>query len=523
MYNVLLADDEILDLEGMQTFIPWERLGLHVVGAVNNGFDAVRVMEQEKVDILVTDVRMPSMTGLELARRALERHTGLRVIFVSGHQDFGYVKEALSLKACSYVLKPMDDNELIQSLETIIGDLNREQKRRKTERAFEQMRPIVHNEYVFRLLEGTAGRQELDDLLTEEGLEPIRYPIRAAVLETDDLSWKLNPYTAKERQDMLNDFGGQIMDLCRPRGITHMCRITKQRLGLLVTADEKGTRELQEVIAYVKEHFPFTITIGLGNPAGDPASLQESYREALAALDAKMFYGKAKIIETREIPKEEIADAKQLEFRLDALFNMMVKYDLVGIHDEIDRLFNVAVCLRSRFTIHNFATYLIVKLDGYLQTRNEQLFTLLGMELQNLDILLQFETIEDIRSWMRRMLFEISEKLNMGNQGKNRKLIRDMMEYIKERLQENVTLRDVADRFSFSPNYLGHVFKEETGQNFSDYVIALRMEKAKELLGDPTLKIYEVADRIGYRYLPYFSRQFKETFGMTPMQFRRNH
>ncbi|UUZ97263.1 helix-turn-helix domain-containing protein [Paenibacillus sp. P25] len=96
-----------------------------------------------------------------------------------------------------------------------------------------------------------------------------------------------------------------------------------------------------------------------------------------------------------------------------------------------------------------------------------------------------------------------------------------MIEYVQERLQENVTLREVAEHFSFSPNYLGTLFKEETGRNFSEFVIMLRMNKACELLSQTKLKIYEVADRVGYRYLPYFSRQFRETFGMTPLEYRR--
>ncbi|WP_327204768.1 helix-turn-helix transcriptional regulator [Paenibacillus sp. DMB20] len=98
-----------------------------------------------------------------------------------------------------------------------------------------------------------------------------------------------------------------------------------------------------------------------------------------------------------------------------------------------------------------------------------------------------------------------------------------MIDDVKERLHESITLRDVANRFSFSPNYLGVLFKEETGQNFSDYVIALRMEKARELLSTTKLKIYEVAAQTGYQYLPYFSRQFKETYGMTPLEYRRVH
>ena len=109
MYKVLLADDEHLDLEGMRTFIPWSELGMEVVGAVSNGFSACELMERQAIDILVTDVNMPHMSGLELARRAMDRKPDVRVVFVSGHQDFHYVKQALSLKACSYVLKPMDE------------------------------------------------------------------------------------------------------------------------------------------------------------------------------------------------------------------------------------------------------------------------------------------------------------------------------------------------------------------------------------------------------------------------------
>jgi two-component system response regulator YesN len=143
------------------------------------------------------------------------------------------------------------------------------------------------------------------------------------------------------------------------------------------------------------------------------------------------------------------------------------------------------------------------------------------MELKNLDILLQFETIDDIHKWLRNRVFEISEILYTKKQTKNGKLVQSILASVSDRLQDNITLREVADQFSFSPNYLGVLFKEETGQNFSDYIISLRMEKAQQLLRGTNLKIYEVASKVGYRYLPYFSRQFKDTIGMTPLEFRR--
>ncbi|UUZ95385.1 response regulator [Paenibacillus sp. P25] len=162
LYKVLLADDESLDLEGMKAFIPWEELGLEVVEAVTSGFAAIKVLESKQIDILVTDVNMPNMSGIELARKALEKSKDTRVIFVSGYQDFHYVKQALTLNACDYVLKPMDDAELIGSLTKVRGELDRERERRQQEQAFRQMVPMVKNELLLRLFEGSCGPDELD-------------------------------------------------------------------------------------------------------------------------------------------------------------------------------------------------------------------------------------------------------------------------------------------------------------------------------------------------------------------------
>lgn len=259
---MLIADDETLDLEGMKRFIPWQSLGMEVVGAVTNGFAACEVIENEAIDVLVTDVHMPNMSGLELARRAKARIGDVRVVFVSGYRDFQYVKEALSLKAYSYVLKPMDDQELIEALHRVRGDLDETRKRAETEREWNR--------------------------LLADGL--VRMP---------------PPDSGQERS-----------------------------------------------------------------------------------------------------------------------------------------------C------------------------------------------------------------------------GRNGKLIARIVGYMAERLDQPLTLKEVADEFAFSPNYLGQLFKESTGRTFHEYLVSLRMERACELLRDPRLRIYEVAHRVGYRYMPYFSRQFKETYRMTPVEFR---
>lgn len=525
VYKVLLADDEILDLEGMRTFIPWEELGLEVVDAVNNGFAAYDVLNNKQIDILVTDVRMPNMSGLELATKAIEKQRDLRIIFVSGHQDFNYVKQAMKLNAHGYVLKPMDDQELIDSLTKVRQDLDLNKIRMETEEAYKQMVPIVKNEYLLQLLLEVPDERSSSRLLDKEyHLDSLALPFRVAVLEIDDYSWNLNPYEDRERRQLLDRFYGLLSSQLGECGIEHVCKISKQRTALLL-GESAGLEDLGRLPERIKEQFPFTVTIGLGlTYAGLPA-LNVSYSQAVEALDYKIFRGKGKLItyDEDEAGSNNIQDARNLDVQLDAMLTAMSHYELVRIHDELSGLFQITSRMGSKLTVHNLAIFIIMKLNEYLGALDENLFKLLGMELKNLDILLQFETIDDIHSWLGRRVFEISEMLHLKKHTKNGKLVQDIITSVRDRLHENITLRDVALRFSFSPNYLGQLFREETGHNFSDYMITLRMERAQELLRNSKLKIYEVANEAGYRYLPYFSRQFKETTGMTPLEYRRKH
>jgi len=512
MYKVLLADDEKLDLEGMRAFIPWTDLGMEIVAGVMNGFDACKVLDTEKVDILVTDVRMPNMTGLELARRALEMSKDIKIIFVSGYQDFSYVKQALSLNAVNYVLKPMDDQELIDSLLKVRDVLDQEQERQN---AYGQMVPIVKNEYLLQLLEGTSNDKTIEVLNQEYEMSHFAYPGLAAVIEVDDLSWKLIDETRPEQDEIQ-----QVVSICKGFGIQHICKISKSRVALLIEQSDQDVLPLK-IVNRVNEQHSFSITAGVGELCDSINELSTSYRQAVEALDLKMFYGKGMVIGHGEVRPAEKEDVKHLDAKLEALFVAMSGYELVRIHDELDDLFQVAKNLKSKFTLRNYALYIVMKLDNYLQRTNENVFQLLGMELNNYDIIMQFETINDIHVWLRRRVYEISETLQANKHKKNWKLIKQIIDYMKERTNDNITLRDLAEQFSLSPNYLGLIFKEETGKNFSEYFIQLRMEKSCELLKTTNMKIYEIADQVGYRHLPYFSKQFKEMYGMTPLEFRR--
>ncbi|XID90746.1 response regulator [Paenibacillaceae bacterium WGS1546] len=501
MYKVLLVDDEALDLEGMRTFIPWADLGMEVAEAVNNGFTAYEVLKREHIDILVTDVRMPNMTGLELMERGLTLQPHLKVIFVSGFQDFNFVKRALSLQAFNYVLKPTDDAELVESLVKARDGLEQNRRRVDAERELKRIEPFVRQQRFVQWLEQSPEEEAAAQVRADPIFAEARWPSNVVVLELND------PADADRKS-------GEIAAWCAERCYLHLCTIGSRRYVLLV--GDAGSLSPSDL--------PSGVTVGVGQAVSSPEEVKQAYRSAAEALEYKMFYGRGAVIRYEQLQKKNRQSLRHPDLPLDGLFESIVRYDLIGIHDELERLITSAAKLHSKSTIHNLILYMMMKLEDYLRSLNEDLFELIGKEFNSLDILQKFETIEEIHAWIRREAYQISELLHRKRQkNRNWKLISDLTGYIQEHLHENLTLKDLANKFSFSPNYLGLLFKEETDQYFSDFLITLRMERAKDLLLNTNKKVYEVADLTGYRYLPYFSKKFRECYGMSPLEYRKKH
>ncbi len=519
-YKIIIVDDEVLDLQALKVFIPWQELGYVVAGAVNSGSLALELMNEQPIDLLLTDIHMPMMSGLELARKAKEKQADIRIMFISGHQEFNYAKTALSLQASSYVLKPIDDNELMDALLAVKRELDHEKERRETEETYKQLIPKIQKELWQSLLEeppATANTTAYNEI--EEQLMQLQWPVQAAIIEPDDLAWKLQLFDEQEKKELLAQFRRQVYSACTEQNIQYVFKLGEQRFVMLV--EKFASDQLIAMNNSIQSALPFTVTGGLGNAVDNPGQLYLSYEQAAAALDHKMFAGKGRWIAYEDIPDAEIEQVEHLDVQLDTLLEAVEQYDLVKLHDELAVLFQMPAQWSSKFTVYNFVLHVVMKLHVFLHQQNEDLFKILGLELKDLDVLMRFETVSDIHSWMRRNLYEISEMLNQKRLNRNSRLIRDIIEYVRHHLQDSLTLRQIADRFTFSPNYLGLLFKEQTGKLYSDYVIELRMDKAADLLKDPTIKVYEVADQVGYRYLPYFSKQFKKSFGMTPNEYRK--
>ncbi|MGG1556288.1 helix-turn-helix domain-containing protein [Paenibacillus ferrarius] len=381
---------------------------------------------------------------------------------------------------------------------------------------------LLQNELIYGLLEGGAEEGQIKGFMAQYALSMRSDQWCAAVIEIDDVNWKLNKYTPEERKEITRKLMSSISAYLHRLGIGIWGRTAEHRMAaILCMSHSEAQTTLQTLIEHVKQNHPLSVTIGLGSTETDLRDIHRSYNQAVEALGCKMFIGKGKVLAARETMQEPAMDAAQLDDVLSRLFPCIMTYDLVGIVDRLEELFELVRATENHMTVYNVCIQILSGLDMSLRTVKGSLHELLGREYKQLDVLLQFETISDIEAWTRRTLFEISELHVMREGRRQSKLIAQMQQYVHEHLDSKITLREIANVFAFSPNYLGALFKECTGISFSDYLIRSRMERAKQLLQDPTLRIYEVSNQLGYSNMTYFHRQFKGEIGLTPSEYRK--
>lgn len=524
--NVLLVDDEAVDLEWLRRRIAGSELPfpLRVVGTANSGFNALKILEQERVDIILSDIRMPIMSGMEFARRAKEMNELAKIVFISGHEDFEYARKAIQLGASGYLLKPVEDRELYEMLHSLCEAVERE---REQNRSASAVWSAVGEELLLRWLNDLASGSVESHVL--ENLRPLlRFGTVAALAEIDDVEWKTSQLDDKERHDQIYRLTSFIRKYVEDNMLGTFFRSEQTRCLILSSIPEgEFTEQLNGLLAAVNAHFPLTVTVGVGKSARDEVQLRESYCQAEAALRIKWLLGKNRVIAWNVVewtPDGEPQPLPDVDGILDHMLRAILDYDLVAVDDCLEEVFDQRhASLTRKNEVYDLILRLTTKLHSDLRQMGENLYELLKWDAHQPVILFQFETVQDIKSWLRRRFYELSELLYVKKQRQKRKLIEEIMQYVERHIEQKITLKEVAAHFDFTPNYLGFLFKEETGTHFSDFLNERRMRRTCELLNDPTLRIYEIAERMGYKNIIYFNRQFKQIMQMTPGEYRKKN
>jgi two-component system, response regulator YesN len=519
MYKVVLADDEEIIREGIKTLINWEELGLELVGVAGDGISTLEFVQQLKPHILVTDVRMPGMTGLELLKELRTRNINIRIIIISGYNDFEYVKEALKYRVYDYLIKPINENELTSILRDIVREID--------ERIIyninnsESIKLIKDNTFN-RLISGAILKLDFFEKLNFFGMEISSESFTAIVFEIED-SKNIAGEELEFRRFSLHNICEELL-IQMPVLTIFFDR--NNRLVILVYGNSDVLNEeylfsiSKQLKIKAEDFLGFKVSAGIGQSVKDIMQIKQSYGEAIEALKQKFVYGIGAII---FFEKTALGESRKINLNLEKFEKSLKELDNTKAVEEIKLIFSYCFRMGSADIsfIKNIGVYVIASiikvLDEYDCDRNK----VLEGEDSLLERVTQAETVEKMEASFIEVVNFVINYMKEIKINKPKKIIDDIIAYVKINYDSNLTIKSVSKVFYINPAYFGRIFKNETGENFSDFLNKIRIEKARKFLFEGDLKIYEVAEKCGYKEIDYFRLMFKKYTGINPAEFKR--
>ena len=520
MYRVAIVDDEPVIRFGIKASLDWGREGIGLAGDFANGEDAWRSIEREPVDILITDIKMPVMDGLELTRRTLGLHPRTKVILVSSYNDFDYVRQGLKLGVVDYLLKPTLEPEGLLELVRKCLRLIEEERRydqdrqwiRQTRRSYDRKRFETD---VKRLLaqEGAALSEDAAPGWMAEGYAACTVLVDG-FREIEEQFGQL--HAAMLLEDMQEVFYEGIEE-----GVAFLAGTGK--LAIALAAGEKGSPRPQDAIRNLRRLWAdrpgVEVTAGYSFGRGGE-ELREAFRGSGRLAERRFFegsgvYGPAPAEQTRNSSAEQPTTVLTPERLMHDLKAAELARDAEAADETVRRWIARWKAVRpAPETVRREAIEIVTAM---FRNEQETIVLLEGFE--------QIKRSETLGELVKLTLGQIKGYRTSFASGPhsykgNKQLIDKAVSFIARHYTDDVSLQQLADHVHMSKNYFCLQFKHHTGYNFIDYLIRLRIGRAKELLGDSELKIYEVAEKAGFKDVKYFSKLFKKTTGSSPIEYR---
>ncbi|THF77092.1 response regulator [Cohnella fermenti] len=528
MIRLLIVDDEILVRIGLKTILPMSGDEFEVVGEVASGLEALAILEQTQVDIVLTDIRMPDMDGLELLEQINRRWPDTKTFILSNHSDFAYVQRALRLGAVEYIVKlEIETDELLRKLRQVRDQLlsDRQKRHEATELATKAVRygSEVKEKRLRELLLRPATKRETEEWQTEFGIAPFRSGITVALAQIRDYERLLARNRFQSERLLQFTVSNVLSELLKKYGGSEMTALDDGRFAF-VSERPNIAAMLEEMRHAVGTFLQLSLIFGVSRPQHSVYTLHGAYEEARTALH-HLFYAeetehwaaRSDMPAYEDMPSEPWEE-EQWERLIEAFDEPGMRSLLTEWTDELSTRRHLRPSEVRRIWLRLtdlFARSLKAEgADIYAVTLHD------GRYPHN--VIRQAETLAEIRDWFLGWIpVFLAYKRERGKQ-KWRSEVRTVVRAISERLHLPLKVSDLAAEVGFTENYLSILFKKETGETITDMLTRMRMKKARELLKNPEIKIYEVSEKVGYADPNHFSRSFKQLEGMYPTEFRKS-
>lgn len=521
MLRVLVVDDEPYVIQGLKIIIEWEKYGFEIVDTAKDGKEALQYIKENKVDVVITDIKMPNMTGIELLEEA-KKITNVNIFFIilSGYSDFEYVRKAMQNHCIDYLLKPINQKELVRVLMQV--------KQEHDDHMAEEESNIKMEKAYF-------ARKVISILNNKGSMEDITYVEEYLQIEKDscfvDIQFKLE---AEEDEKILRQIQYRLDAACREflKDKENHCIFDVSSnsqyygIGLIFTENlldknESMEEYLEKLARYLKRALQRKILLFVGKKVQETERLSESYMTAYRLYYLHAFYDKKIIYYYGEEMQENENATILCKECVDELVKVMEQGDHEKINEEIDKLYQ---------KLHQMnASEKVINLNlNYLMFQMIQLATNQDDEVNQEEILryisenaMDEEFIRGGISHLKMFAREYSTYLIQLRKNTSHGVLAKIEQDIKINYAQNLSLKEMGQKYFVNSAYLGQIFQKQYGSSFREYLNCYRIEVAAQKLIRTQDKIYQIASDVGYKNLDYFINKFIEMKGCTPSKFRR--
>ena len=534
--KVFLVEDEMVIRRGIKNSIDWEKEGYIFCGEASDGELAYPMIIKEKPDILITDIRMPFMDGLELCKLVKKELPNIKILILSGYDEFDYAKEAIRLGVTEYLLKPISSGKLLEALNGVSESIRREKEDKDLVRKYmEEMRENTEHEKQKFFEQMIAGNLSMADAL-ETG-KKYEMNLSAGMYNLLLFRFTLGEENRKSGE-LLGEAEYAIEKLTERLEYVFEFQRGVEGWAFLLMADNEEqmservkelSKDLEEIM---KNYSIITYFGGIGQPVARLRELEESFREAERALAARFTMELNRIISVEDIRMAQNVDTlDDIEItsfgEIEKTRTMLEKFLNNGAEDEIDEFVDVYINELPEENLKSVLMRQYIIMDAYIVMMSfcEKIEGIEGeMQAQSEELknsMKTIQTLEEIKNYIRMLLKKI---IGVRDTISGRRYS-DIIEIAKDQIRktymsDEISLNTIAAEVGMSPSYFSSIFSKEMGKTFVEYLTEIRMDRAKELLMCSSMKTSEIGYEVGYKDPHYFSYIFKKTQNCTPKEFR---
>ena len=528
-YTVLLVDDEEEVTQIIMKKIDWESLGFSVIGSANNGVKALEMVEEFQPDIVMTDIRMPYMDGMELAHRVKAEFPSTRIFLFTGFDEFEYAKEAIHLEVEEYILKPVNAAELTKVFSQTKIKLDQEISEKRNveilQNYYIESLPFLQTNFYVTLIEGRIQEEELGKYLEDYQISmpgPVYCCVVIHTSSTQDSNEMSPLLLSTSVQKQVKERLAQKWD----------ARYFSYLGNSVLIAQLKNEGEVSELTdecdrfcKYARRMIGAVVTAGVGKVCRQLSELQQSYEGAREAVSYRGIYGAERAINIREIvPQGKNQPEEEGESQLTGLFRAI----RFGREDEVREAVSVyirrAVVPVTSLQQHQIGRMELLSALYRFCTANEIPEKIFSGDMGKLYTSLLEKGPKELEGWLLDLSLSLRELLIHARSSSTKTYVKRAEEYIHSSYADaELSLDYVCELLGVSNSYFSTVFKKETGKSFTAYLTDYRMEQASRMLLETGEKSYVIAKNVGYADSNYFSYVFKRKFGVAPSQYRTEH